>query len=104
MPDYYYANPVQVEDDPFAYNESDPGIEDIQLMLEGLDYNPGRLDGYFDEGTKQAVEAFQADNNLEVTGEVDKQTAEVLQTVLTEKVRSGADDAQLEKAIEVLTK
>ncbi|SER81206.1 carboxyl-terminal processing protease [Gracilibacillus ureilyticus] len=104
MPDYYYANPVQVKDDPFAYNESDPNIEDIQLMLEGLDYNPGRLDGYFDEGTKKAVEAFQKDNELEVTGEVDQSTAEVLQTKLMEKVRNGADDLQLEKAIEVLTK
>ncbi|MFC4404931.1 S41 family peptidase [Gracilibacillus xinjiangensis] len=104
MPDYYYANPVQVKDDPFAFNDSDPNIENIQLMLEGLEYNPGRHDGYFDESTKKAVEAFQEDNELEVTGEVDQSTAEVLQTKLVEKVRSGANDLQLEKAIEVLTK
>lgn len=102
MPDYYYTNPVQIED-TVAFNQTDNQIENIQIMLEGLGYKPGRTDGYFNKDTEKAVESFQSDQELEVTGEVDQHTAEVLQTEIVEKIRDGEDDLQLDKAIEVLT-
>ncbi|WP_163539840.1 S41 family peptidase [Gracilibacillus sp. YIM 98692] len=101
MPDYYYTNPVQLED-PLEYNQSDQKIENVQVMLGGLGYDPGRTDGYFSEATKQAVEAFQADQGINVSGQIDQNTAEVLQSSIMEKIRNGDDDLQLEKAIEVL--
>jgi carboxyl-terminal processing protease len=105
MPDYYYANPVQLEEgNQFEYNDSDPAIENIQLMLEGLGYKPERKDGYFDKNTEQAVKSFQQDNDIAVTGAVDQATAEVIQAKLMEHIRSGEDDFQLDKAIEILTK
>ncbi|MGP4040695.1 S41 family peptidase [Gracilibacillus sp. D59] len=103
MPNYYYTNPIQIEE-PLTYNQSDDKIENVQIMLDGLGYDPGRKDGYFNEATQSAVEAFQKDQDLNVTGEVDKKTAEVLQTAIVEKVQKGEDDLQLEKAIETLTK
>ncbi len=102
MPDYYYTNPVQV-DESLTFNESDDKIENVQIMLEGLGYEPGRTDGYFNEETQAAVEAFQQDQELNVTGEVDEKTAEVLQTTIIEKIRNNEDDYQLEKAIDTLT-
>ncbi|WP_058306738.1 S41 family peptidase [Gracilibacillus massiliensis] len=102
MPDYYYTNPVQVEE-PLTLDQSDSKIENVQIMLEGLGYEPGRTDGYFNEATKSAVEAFQQDRETEVTGEVDEKTAELLQTAIIEKVQEGEDDLQLDKAIETLT-
>ncbi|SHM95825.1 S41 family peptidase [Gracilibacillus kekensis] len=103
MPDYYYTNPVQVEE-PLTLDQSDSKIENVQIMLEGLGYEPGRTDGYFNEATKSAVEAFQQDQETEVTGKVDEKTAELLQTAIIEKVQEGEDDLQLEKAVETLTK
>src|SRR5699024_8764456 len=46
QPDYYYTNPVQLED---TLNLDDAGdvLENIQVMLKGLGYDPGRTDGYF---------------------------------------------------------
>ncbi|UOQ87563.1 S41 family peptidase [Gracilibacillus salinarum] len=102
MPDYYYTNPVQIEE-PLSYNQSDDQIENVQIMLQGLGYKPERTDGYFNEATKSAVEAFQSDQDIEVTGEVNQKTAEVLQTSIVEKIRDGQDDKQLEKALEIVS-
>ena len=100
-PDYYYANPISL-DEPFGLDDSDPRIANIQLMLDGLGYEPGRMDGYFNEQTEQAVKNFQADHDLPVTGEVDEQTAGTIDSKVIEKIRSGEDDVQLEKALETL--
>ncbi len=43
MPDYYYANPIQIEDDPLSLDESDPSIENLQIMLDGLGYEVDRM-------------------------------------------------------------
>lgn len=102
MPDYYYTHPIQVEE-PYTFNQSDEQIENFQIMLEGLDYDPGRKDGYFNKETEEAIENFQTDQGLPVTGELDKETAEVLQTKIIEQMRENKDDLQLEKAIEVIT-
>ncbi|RCW67078.1 S41 family peptidase [Saliterribacillus persicus] len=101
QPEYYYTNPIQLEE-PFTFNDSDDKISNVQVMLKGLGYEPGREDGYFSEETQQAVEAFQTAEEIEATGEINEETAEVLQTRIIEKIRSGDDDVQLEKAMEVL--
>lgn len=102
-PEYYYANPISL-DEPFGYDNSDPRIANIQLMLDGLGYEPGRMDGYFNEQTENAVKEFQEDNDLPVTGKVDEQTAGTIDAKVIEKIRSGEDDLQLEKALEELYK
>ena len=50
----------------------------LQMKLKDLGYLNGRADGVFGSLTKQAIEAYQAEHNLEVTGLVNKQLAELL--------------------------
>ncbi|WP_217588545.1 S41 family peptidase [Lentibacillus saliphilus] len=101
QPEYYYTSPIDVEE-PLQYDQTGEKIKNIQLMLEGLGYNPGRKDGYFNQETEAAVKAFQADEKLTSSGQVDKDTAGRLAEKMIQKVRSGDDDRQLEEALNVL--
>ncbi len=101
QPAYFYANPIQTEE-TYSYNDSDDNIASAQVMLAGLGYNPNREDGYFNRDTQTALEQYQADNGLEVTGKLTEETAQKLQTSVIERIRSGKDDRQKEKALEVL--
>ena len=103
QPDYFYVQPLHVEE-TLKIDDTDEQIETAQKMLTGLGYDPKRKDGYFDEQTKQAVTAFQRDHHLQETGEIDAKTAGELESKVIEKIRSGKDDKQLQKAIEVLYK
>ncbi|MFD1067681.1 S41 family peptidase [Oceanobacillus locisalsi] len=101
--DYYYATPIQVTDDePLTVDHTSEAIANMQEMLSGLEYDTGRTDGYFSEETESAVEAFQEDNDLEVTGEVDEETGGLIETQVVEKIREGEDDRQLERSLEEL--
>jgi carboxyl-terminal processing protease len=99
--DYYYTAPVQV-DEPFTYDQAGEEIANLQEMLIGLDYDPGRTDGYFDEETEHMVESFQTDHDLEPTGEIDEETAGLIEAEVVDKIRSGEDDLQLQTALEEL--
>lgn len=101
QPDYFYSNPIEI-DKPLTYNHTGEKIENIQLMLSGLGYNTGRVDGYFDKKTEEAVKAFQQENGVDLTGEVDEKTAGLVEAKIVEKIRSGEEDKQLEKALDVL--
>src|SRR5699024_9769062 len=103
QPDYFYVQPLHIEE-TLRYDDTDEQIETAQRMLKGLGYDPKRDDGYFDETTRQAVIDFQQDHDLNQTGEIDTETAGELEAKIIEKIRSGDDDLQLEKAIEVLYK
>lgn len=102
QPDYYYANPIITSEEPLELDNTSPIIANIQVMLEGLGYETGRIDGYFNEQTKEAVESFQADNDLDVTGIVNEQTAGIIDAKVIEKIRNGEDDNQLEEALSEL--
>ena len=102
QPEFYYGNPIIVEDDPLSLDESSEQIKNAQLLLEGIGYDPGRKDGYFDEQMKKAVEKFQQDFDLQPTGEIDVETARAIEMEVMEQIRSGEQDLQLQKALEVL--
>ncbi|MFD2922596.1 S41 family peptidase [Halobacillus naozhouensis] len=101
QPDYFYTSPVEIEE-PLTYNNNGDKIKSIQEMLKGLGYSPGRTDGYFSEETKEAVETFQSEHQLNVTGEVDAKTAGKLEELIVKKVRDEENDRQMKKALEVL--
>lgn len=103
QPDFYYGNPIVV-DKPLGLDDSDEQIENAQVLLEGIGYDPKRTDGYFDENMKKAVEAFQKDHDLAVTGEIDEATAREIELETMEQIRSGKHDLQRQKALEVLYK
>ncbi|GGE81681.1 S41 family peptidase [Priestia taiwanensis] len=103
QPEYFYATPIQFKDE-LKRDMNDEQIKNMQVMLKGVGFDPGRRDGYFSEETEKAVKAFQQANNLPVTGIVDKKTASSIETKLVEEIRNEKNDMQLKKALEILTK
>src|SRR5699024_7760838 len=101
QPEYYYSNPIQVKDS-YEFDDNDPQIANIQVMLNGIGYETDREDGYFDESTEIAVKKLQEDNDLDVTGVIDEDTAGIIETSVIERIREGKDDLQLEEALKVL--
>ncbi len=67
------------------------------LNIMGYDV---RTDGYFDLGTKDAIEAVQEAYELDVTGEIDGSTAAVLSGVLIDYFRDVDNDTQLQAALD----
>ena len=53
-------------------------VRDLQNRLVGAGYDVGGVDGVYGSGTMAAVEWYQYDNGLEVTGIVDEATANLL--------------------------
>ncbi|MFC7321907.1 S41 family peptidase [Halobacillus campisalis] len=103
QPEYFYTNPVEIEKE-LSYDDNAEQIENVQIMLEGLGYEPGRTDGYFSKETEAAVSEFQADQGLETSGKVNEETGGKIQELIIEQVRSGENDQQMDKAIDVLFK
>ena len=50
----------------------------LQLYLKYYGYYMMKVDGLYGNGTRQALKDFQAENDLEVTGEANEQTIELL--------------------------
>jgi len=50
-------------------------IQITQQRLKEFGYDPGVVDGMFGSSTKQALRRFQAESGLQVTGELDHETA-----------------------------
>ncbi|PAV31030.1 peptidase S41 [Virgibacillus profundi] len=103
QPDYFYTNPIQIEE-PLTYDQSDEKIGNVQEMLSGLGFDTGRTDGYFSKETEEAVKEFQSSNDLKATGEVDEETAGLIEAKIIDKIRNGEDDQQLDKALEEVYK
>ncbi|AJD91224.1 peptidase S41 [Jeotgalibacillus malaysiensis] len=77
--------------------------EDIRVaeqMLNALGLNPGNIDGLFDEETVSAVESYQEENELEVTGIIDPETASSIMLSLREQLEEN--DPQVNSAIDYL--
>lgn len=78
-------------------------VEKAQIMLKGLGYEMDRTDGYFDKQTTDAVETFQQEHDLKVTGEINEKTEEKLETLILEAVEKTENDLQLKRALEEIT-
>lgn len=77
--------------------------EDVRIaeqMLNALGLNPGNIDGLFDEDTVTAVESYQEENDLEITGIIDPETASSIMLSLREQLEE--DDPQVNRAIDYL--
>ncbi|SDO45986.1 S41 family peptidase [Alkalicoccus daliensis] len=101
QPDYFYAAPIDAEE-TLVLDMLNEDIENAQLMLDGLGYDPDREDGYFDEATEEAVMNFQEDEGLEVTGEINEETADTLQERVIESVQDKENDLQYQEGLELL--
>lgn len=57
-------------------------VMEIQSLLKKIGYNPGPIDGYYGTRTKDAVIAFQRDNNLTADGIIGPQTYKIIDILL----------------------
>ena len=102
--DALYSNYLILDDEEsYHYDQVSEKISLAQMMLDFLEYDVDRQDGYFSRATRSAVEAFQRDNGLEVTGTIDKVTAAALDTRLISEWSINRDkhDVQMQKALEL---
>jgi peptidoglycan hydrolase-like protein with peptidoglycan-binding domain len=67
----------------YVYKKGKKGsvIKELQQILIDNDYLTGAADGDFGEKTRLAIIEFQKDNQLEQTGEIDKTTMDLLNTL-----------------------
>lgn len=99
MPDYINLLLVnQLE----AYETGDVSEEvyNLEQILDVLDYDVGSVDFTYDEETKEAVETFQSDNDLEKDGIVTGDTARTLIKKLRELI--DKNDQQYDAAVDYL--
>ncbi|RPF54375.1 S41 family peptidase [Aquisalibacillus elongatus] len=101
QPEYYYVSLIQT-DEPLAYDMNSQEVNKMQVMLDGLGYEPGRTDGYFDRKTESALESFQQDNGLDVTGTLNEQTEDEIEQQILDLVQDPDSDRQLQRAVELL--
>ena len=67
--------------------KSRPTVKQIQIALRNAGYSPGAIDGKMGRQTRDAVRAFQRENNLAVDGRVGKRTWNLLRKYLYQKVK-----------------
>ncbi|MFJ7936847.1 S41 family peptidase [Sporosarcina sp. NPDC096371] len=77
-----------------------PSIKAAEEMLEAVGYEPGEIDGLFDEKTSQAVKQLQDDLTVEANGVLLGETTLGLMNKLRTKIQK--EDPQLLKAKELL--
>lgn len=77
-----------------------PSIKAAEEMLKAVGYEPGEIDGLFDEKTTQAVQKLQKDLALDTTGILLGETTYGLMEKLRTKIQE--DDPQLMKAKGIL--
>lgn len=96
---YLQTGNIFLDDDKtLEFDQVDMLIGAAQKILNALGYGDIREDTYFDEATKTAVEAFQSDEGLEVSGIIDAQTARALSQRLIEYRTNRAYDYQYQAA------
>lgn len=75
-------------------------VKTAEQMLEALGYEVGEVDGVFEEQMTEAVEAFQEENDLKVTGVLTGDSTFAVMDALREKIEN--DDPQLQEAKKLL--
>lgn len=97
--EYYYSHPISVVDGNYEYDMVSTEVANIQVILTALGYHTGRTDGYFDLDTELAVENYQLDNSLTVTGIIDEETANNINLEIYQFINNEENDNQLIEAI-----
>ena len=79
----------------------DDNAKALQIYLQYLGYDVDRTDTYFSNTSSQALSKFQEENGLDVSGNCDKKTWDVLmEKVLLKMNETPSDDTQRQCAIE----
>jgi carboxyl-terminal processing protease len=81
QPNYFLASRLP-RDTVLKYDSTGDAVKYLQNILEGVGFPADRSDGYFSQATKTALEAFQKQESLSVTGDVNLETADRLEEKL----------------------
>jgi carboxyl-terminal processing protease len=100
-PAYAYLLPIS-RDKVLKVGEASPVVKNANGLLKGLGYNVDADSSDYSEQTKTAVENLQTAAKLPVTGEIDDQTADEIETQLAKKI--AENDRAYQKAIDELKK
>ncbi|WP_436114602.1 S41 family peptidase [Peribacillus frigoritolerans] len=101
LPDYA-SLPYISPDKELKASDSSSEVKAAEEMLKEAGHDPGKIDGFFDEATKNAVIAFQREQKIKETGTIKDDTTVKLMQVIQEKILKN--DTQVKKAVEVLKK
>ncbi|AXN37180.1 lmo1851 family serine protease [Peribacillus butanolivorans] len=101
LPDYA-SLPYISPDKELKASDSSSEVKAAEKMLKAAGYNPGKIDGFFDEETTNAVKEFQKEQKVKETGIIKDDTTVKLMQVIREKILEN--DTQVKKAVEVLKK
>ncbi len=92
--------PATPERPTLSPGDSGPLVRDLQIKLKRLSYYSDDIDGEFDAATQAAVETFQQDQKVPVTGVVDAETWRVLADPVTAQIEAAIKTAAQETAKE----
>lgn len=98
----YASLPYISPDKELKASDSSSEVKAAEEMLKEAGHDPGKIDGFFDEATKNAVTAFQREQKIKETGTIKDDTTVKLMHVIREKILKN--DTQVKKAVEVLKK
>ncbi|MGE7184544.1 S41 family peptidase [Peribacillus sp. NPDC006672] len=101
LPDYA-SLPYISPDKELKASDSSSEVKAAEEMLKEAGHDPGKIDGFFDEATTNAVKAFQREQKIKETGTIKDDTTVKLMQVIREKILKN--DTQVKKAVEVLKK
>ncbi|MDM5453293.1 S41 family peptidase [Peribacillus simplex] len=101
LPDYA-SLPYISPDKELKASDSSSEVKAAEEMLKVAGHDPGKIDGFFDEATTNAVKAFQREQKIKETGTIKDDTTVKLMQVIREKILKN--DTQVKKAVEVLKK
>lgn len=104
MPDIYYQTYYEMEEDEtYEYDSVSESVIVVQKALAYLGYEVDRTDGYFDESTAKALEAYKADNGLQVDQVLNEDTFSSIISLTRRQLANNRDkDPQFQKALEII--
>lgn len=85
---------------PLAKDTISEQNRSAQIMLNGLGFETGRADGYFDDKTEQAVIQFQKKHGLKASGIIDVNTTATLEKSVIAWIQDKNNDQQLQAAFD----
>ncbi|WP_010278647.1 S41 family peptidase [Paenibacillus senegalensis] len=98
QPEFFMVKPLDKEA-VLTFDMAGEDVRSMQIMLQALGYPVDRTDGYFSAQTLDVVKAFQQDNELPVSDEVEEQMMISLEAKIVEEIRDPANDQQLTEAV-----
>lgn len=104
LPEIFYTDYVDLEGETLEFDQVHEGISYMQKSLSYLGFHSGRIDGYYDAQTKEALSAYLYSVKIPQTTSVDQMMLKQLYSSVVSdwSLNKEAKDIQLHKAIEVV--